>query len=76
MDYGYLHLISCQLRATSLWVTIQLTIVPSVHPSASATSGSTSTVSASFPPILAKELAAARPDQPRYAAFGGRDDEE
>ena len=54
----------------------QLTIVPSAHPSAMATSGSTSTVSASPPPILAKELAAAKPDHPRYAALAGRDDEE
>jgi hypothetical protein len=63
------HIISSQRAA-------QLTIVPSAHPSASATSGSTSTVSASFPPILARELAAARPDHPRYAALAGREDDE
>jgi hypothetical protein len=46
-------------------------MVPSGHPRPMATSGSTSTVSPSAPaPIPARELAAARPDHPRYAALG------
>lgn len=55
---GYFHLRSALTAGGH-------TIVPSAQPRLSATSGSTSTVSASPPPILASELAAASPDHPR-----------